>query len=238
MKQNLDGSESGIKEIPIVLSEIECEDILKRKKYNKNYLIKYRKTHKKYFQQYFKNYANIHKNKLKKYHADYRIKNKEHLQKRNKNYYLKNKGQIRLKNLKNKSVRNEYNKSYYRINKRKLNNYRCKYLGQRYKDNTLFKIKHLLRTRLGDICKQKRIIKSKKTLQILGCSILEFKTYMEKLFEPGMSWVNHGKLGWHIDHKIPLITANNQQELEILCHYKNLQPLWWYDNLSKGGNKL
>ena len=61
---------------------------------------------------------------------------------------------------------------------------------------------------------------------------------MESLFEPGMTWKNHG-LGWdkwHIDHKKPC----REFDLRILkeqlecCYYKNLQPLWQKDNFDKG----
>lgn len=49
-----------------------------------------------------------------------------------------------------------------------------------------------------------------------------------------MCWENHGRHGWHIDHIIPLSSARNEEEIYMLCHYTNLQPLWAEDNLSKG----
>jgi hypothetical protein len=54
---------------------------------------------------------------------------------------------------------------------------------------------------------------------------------MELQFWPGMTWSNYGK--WHVDHIIPLCTANSKEALEKLCHYTNLQPLWAVDNLRK-----
>jgi len=71
--------------------------------------------------------------------------------------------------------------------------------------------------------------------QILGCSILEFKSYLEQKFEPGMTWQNQGK--WHIDHIKPLSLANSINDIHILNHYINLQPLWASDNLKKKRNK-
>ena len=47
-----------------------------------------------------------------------------------------------------------------------------------------------------------------------------------------MKWDNHGK--WHIDHIIPLSSAETEEEVYNLCHYTNLQPLWGEDNLKKG----
>lgn len=47
-----------------------------------------------------------------------------------------------------------------------------------------------------------------------------------------MTWENRGE--WHIDHIIPLASASTEEELLALCHYTNLQPLWAFDNLSKG----
>ena len=46
-----------------------------------------------------------------------------------------------------------------------------------------------------------------------------------------MNWINHGE--WHIDHIIPLASAKNEKELIKLCYYRNLQPLWAFDNMSK-----
>ena len=50
-----------------------------------------------------------------------------------------------------------------------------------------------------------------------------------------MSWDNRNK--WHIDHVIPLSSANTEEEVLNLCHYTNLQPLWVKENLEKS-NKL
>jgi len=48
-----------------------------------------------------------------------------------------------------------------------------------------------------------------------------------------MCWENYGLNGWHIDHIIPLISAKTEEEIYKLCHFTNLQPLWWYENLEK-----
>jgi hypothetical protein len=49
----------------------------------------------------------------------------------------------------------------------------------------------------------------------------------------GMNWNNWEQFGWHLDHIKPLSSAKSIEEMESLCHYTNLQPLWWRDNLSK-----
>jgi hypothetical protein len=47
-----------------------------------------------------------------------------------------------------------------------------------------------------------------------------------------MSWENHGK--WHLDHIKPISLAENEEDVYILNNYTNFQPLWAFDNLSKG----
>ena len=46
-------------------------------------------------------------------------------------------------------------------------------------------------------------IKSKRTLEIIGCSLIELKEHLESQFKEGMSWDNYGVKGWHIDHIKP-----------------------------------
>lgn len=70
------------------------------------------------------------------------------------------------------------------------------------------------------------------TEKIVGCSWPFLREYFENLFQPGMTWENYGE--WHIDHIIPLSSAESAEEMMRLCHYTNLQPLWASDNLSKG----
>ena len=49
-----------------------------------------------------------------------------------------------------------------------------------------------------------------------------------------MKWSNYGK--WHIDHIKPMSKFNLMkiEDQYKCCNYKNLQPLWAEENLSKG----
>jgi hypothetical protein len=71
-----------------------------------------------------------------------------------------------------------------------------------------------------------------RTEQILGCTILDFRKFIEDKFTEGMSWENHGE--WHLDHKTPVSWGKSEIEVYELNHYTNFQPLWSHDNLSKG----
>lgn len=82
--------------------------------------------------------------------------------------------------------------------------------------------------------------KSGSAVRDLGCSVDFLKTYLESLFQSGMSWDNWTLNGWHIDHISPLSSFNlsNRDELLKACHYTNLQPLWAKDNLAKSNSTI
>ena len=81
----------------------------------------------------------------------------------------------------------------------------------------------------------KRNQKAGSAVSDLGCSIPEFKIYIESLFQKGMTWDNWSTHGWHLDHIIPLSSFDltDREQFLIACNYKNLQPLWAKDNLKK-----
>lgn len=191
----------------------------------------------------------------KEYKNEYYKNNKEKVNQKNKEYQKINKdilnAQKRIyikKNIdKYKKYRQDYGKEYRKLNAdkikqqgkeyRKLNVDKIrKYRKQRRKSDNLFRfrdnVRHLI-TQSFKRNKTKTYKKQTKTQDLLGCTIPEFCAYLEKLFQPGMSFENHGK--WHVDHRIPIASATTQEELEKLCHYTNLQPLWAIDNIRKGG---
>jgi len=94
-----------------------------------------------------------------------------------------------------------------------------------------------LSKRYRKIIKCNNLRKSETTIESLGCSGKFFAEYIEKQFKPGMTWENYGSSGWHIDHIRPWasIDLNNPEEVKICRHYTNLQPLWWWENIKKGG---
>lgn len=85
--------------------------------------------------------------------------------------------------------------------------------------------------------------KSQRTEEILGCTMEEFKKHIELQFTEGMTWNNHGRCKngscevWHIDHRIPISSANTEERILELCHYSNFQPMWALENISKN-NKI
>lgn len=69
----------------------------------------------------------------------------------------------------------------------------------------------------------------------LGCSIDEFTEYIESQFEPGMTWENWSKDGWHLDHIIPLSLIDESNK-HIIHNYRNFRPLWAKDNHRKNNS--
>lgn len=124
-------------------------------------------------------------------------------------------------------------KQYYEKNKSQIFQKRKIYRNERYKKDLKFKLCCNLRSSLHRILVDK---KDNKALELLGCTIEQFKQHIESLWQDGMSWENWSKHGWHIDHIYPLskIDPNNREELAKVCHYSNLQPLWAKENISKG----
>ncbi len=76
--------------------------------------------------------------------------------------------------------------------------------------------------------------KSQGSIEYLGTNIIHFREHIQDQFKDGMSWENYGK-EWHIDHIIPLDyeTPTLEEVIERL-YYTNCQPLWAFDNISKG----
>jgi len=101
------------------------------------------------------------------------------------------------------------------------------------KKSPIFKLRCKVKKRIMAAIKSSKLKKRHSIIELLGCSIIDFQKYLQSQFNSGMTWENYGFRGWHMDHKIPLSSAKTQEELEKLFHYTNIQPLWWYDNLSK-----
>jgi hypothetical protein len=141
------------------------------------------------------------KEKVLSYQKEHYRKNKDRIKQRVKQYSKENKEKTNIRN---------------RIKKR---------------ENVLYRLSCRYRSSLSNILKSRGFRKQSKTTIILGCSIEEFRIYLENQFEPWMNWGNYGKYngelnyGWDIDHIVPQITAKTEEELLLLNHYTNLKPL-------------
>lgn len=107
----------------------------------------------------------------------------------------------------------------------------------RYKNDTNYRLARIIRSRLYSAMNQKF---KYGTIKYLGCSIEEFRVYLESKFEPWMTWGNYGKYNknkdtWQIDHIRPLDGFNLSDEKELIdaCSYINMQPLKAIDNIKK-----
>jgi hypothetical protein len=137
------------------------------------------------------------------------------------------------KNKERRGKMREYQKEFRIKNRENVNNIQKKYYRSK-KDDVLFKLKRNIRCRISSFIKLKKITKNNRTFKMIGCNPYELKKYIEEKFTEGMCWEKYGVYGWHIDHIIPLDLAETEEDLFKLSHYTNLQPLWSFDNLSKG----
>ena len=164
-------------------------------------------------------YREKNPNKMKEWYKN----NLDYALQQKKDYYEKNRELIK-----------ERSKLWAKNNRDKVN----KYIKSKKEKNPLFKVELNIRGRMKQYLKQKNITQRNKTYDIVGIEINDLKKHIEKQFTKGMNWENYGVYGWHIDHIIPLCSANDENELLKLFNYTNLQPLWAEDNLKKNGRIL
>lgn len=167
------------------------------------------------------------------YYNEYNKKNIEKKRKSYKEYYKLNRDKELLRS-KNKHEKYSEQEKEYRKNNRDRISKREK---ERYHKDLIFKLKTNVRNRLKLFLKTKKIYKNNTTFEIVGGTPEIIKEHIEKQFRDGMTWDNYGFSGWHIDHIIPLSSANTEEEVYKLCHYTNLQPLWANENYKKS-NKI
>jgi|694.fasta_scaffold08823_6 hypothetical protein len=80
--------------------------------------------------------------------------------------------------------------------------------------------------------------RSGSAVRDLGCSIEELKSHIERQWVGCMSWENWGSGPgtWQIDHVYPLAQTDLTDRAQLLaaCNWRNLQPMWFEDNVRKG----
>jgi len=176
-----------------------------------------------------RNISEYHKNRNKytskckvcvsKHTKEYRELNRDILIEKSKSYNKKNEKKVK-----------EYNKSYAQENKVILNEKRKQKQIERYDTDTLYRLKINVRNQINRAFKNNT--KHRKSTEILGCSIEEFKVYIENQFVDNMSWDNYGE--WHLDHIKPISWAQTYDEILEFNNYLNFKPMWAIDNIKKG----
>lgn len=126
-------------------------------------------------------------------------------------------------------------KIYYENNKTEINTYKNNWLKNKLDNDDLYKFISIIRSRVKSGLIRKNLSKNlKSTEDILGCTFEEFRLHIEKQFLYWMNWNNRGNIcgteliyncSWDLDHIIPTSTAKTEEEVCILNHWSNFQPL-------------
>jgi hypothetical protein len=170
--------------------------------------------------------------KSKEARRERRIENRDRINAKKREYYLKNAESERMRDreryIKNRMTKIEYQRRYSIENRELVLESKRNYHYEKMESCAIYRsakrIRSLIYVSLG-------VKKSEKTEEILGCKISEFKEHLERQFTKGMSWERFKEI--HIDHIIPLSSAETEEDVIALNHYTNLRPLWAKDNLSK-----
>lgn len=119
-------------------------------------------------------------------------------------------------------------------NPEKLKSGQKRYFDNKLKTDVAFRIRHQLRSHIRIVLNKQGVIKSRKTIELLGCTSQFFKEFIEAQFTDGMNWDNRGTL-WQMDHIIPLASfdlSQYEQQLKAF-HYSNCRPLLKEKNREK-----
>ena len=148
-----------------------------------------------------------------------------------KEHYKANKDKIKecVKEYKkaNKDKIKEYHKEYKKANKDKIKEYQ----KHRRKTDPLFKFTKIAQATIYRGIANEGYSVNTKAYRLLGCCYEEYRSHIEQQFSTDMTWDNYGE--WQYDHIIPLSFSESEEEIILLFHHSNVQPLWSIDNITK-----
>ena len=96
-----------------------------------------------------------------------------------------------------------------------------------------------LRARFHRAFRLNKGLSTKRTLELIGCSVEFLKAYLISKMPDGMTEADMFSKRVHIDHIRPVCSFDllDVEQQNACWHYTNLQPLWAEDNRAKG-NKI
>lgn len=145
---------------------------------------------------------------------------------------LKNPDKARQQSRESNQKFRKNNPERIKSNRRKWRNTRNAYEIRRRNRDSGYRLLVNLRNRMSKVLRGKN--KSDKTITLLGCSIDDFRIYLETKFDVGMTWDNYGS-AWHVDHIMPcaIFDLSKPEHQKRCFHFSNLQPMFAKENISK-----
>ncbi|NDF13417.1 MAG: hypothetical protein EB060_11475, partial [Proteobacteria bacterium] len=142
-------------------------------------------------------------------------------------------------------IKNREKNSQYHKEKAKVTGFRDR-VNERERKRRSTNISHRIgvsfRSRVSSVLKQRQIDKTGATMALIGCSLEQFRMWLEINFEPGMSWDNygHGMDKWNIDHWHPCAAFDltDHEQLATCFHWSNQFPCWQRDNIRKSSRVI
>jgi len=184
------------------------------------------------FKMRIKVYQQTNPDKMKQYRNKSYIKNEKNPEYELKRKIYKNQPHV-------KKQRNETKKKYYQENREKILAQNKKnrkkinlYEKNRRASDLNYRLLCTLRSRLNTALKEK--CKHETTKDLLGCSIVFFKNWIEYQFSEDMSWENYGSY-WQLDHVKPCASFDltNLDKQKECFEWKNISPLNKLENITK-----
>ncbi len=195
-----------------------------------------------------KSYRDANKEAIREQRRRYREINREVISQKKKARYQQNKEEIKQKERlrrqrdpqRYREMHNKSQKQWRLENKDRVRAIYSRHMKKKRREDPLFDLKCKCRERIAHALRKTGARKSERTIKLIGCSAAQLAAHLESLFEPGMTWGNRGRNGWHIDHIIPLakFDLTDPEQQAAAFHYTNLQPLWAKDNIRKGAKIL
>ena len=137
----------------------------------------------------------------------------------------------------NKEKCREKHKKYIETNREKIAKTESAYRKNRYHTDPLYKFQCHLRNTINQSFTRYETYKPRKNKDVIGMTSAELRDYLLKTFKDTYGYEWDQKEPVHIDHIVPLSTAETQEDIVRLCHYTNLRLLKAHDNISKGASQ-